>query len=258
MYTTTENECLQPFFDCNVTLGKVKPPMPGGVLDAPKLLAEMDRYGIAESLVYHAMARRNSPARGNALAAEACTASERLHPCWMLLPPHTDELPPLDRLAEDMRAANVRAVRMAPEAGAHQYSLAPVVCGELFAWIERHRYLLLIEQSSITWENVDAILQRHPDLRLVMLNVTYRINRDLYPRLKAYRHLYVETSGLEQHCGIQDVCERFGPGRLIFGSRMPFFCAGASRHAIDAAGIPADAKTAIGGGNLRRLLSETI
>jgi len=95
-------------------------------------------------------------------------------------------------------------------------------------------------------------------LRLVLLNVSYRINRDLYPRLKAYRHLYVETSGLEQHCGIQDVCERFGPERMLFGSRMPFFCAGASRHAIDCADISEDAKTAIGGGNLRRLLAEAV
>lgn len=88
------------------------------------------------------------------------------------------------------------------------------------------------------------------------MNVSYRINRDLYPRLKAYPHLYVETSGFEQHCGIQDVYERFGADRLLFGSRMPYFCAGASRHAIDCAGIPEEAKMAIGAANVKRLLAE--
>ena len=96
----------------------------------------------------------------------------------------------------------------------------------------------------------------YPELRLVLTDFAYRINRDLYPRLAAYNHLYVETSGLQQHAGIQDVCERFGPERLLFGSRLPTFCAGAAIHALNHAGIEDDARELIGGGNLRRLLGE--
>jgi hypothetical protein len=115
---------VNDFFDCNVALGKIKTPMPGGVLDAPRLLSEMDRYGIREALFYHALAKRNAPMRGNALAAEAAQGCDRLHCCWLLLPPGTDETPPLETLPAAMRQAGVRAVRMAPDANTHMFSLA--------------------------------------------------------------------------------------------------------------------------------------
>jgi predicted TIM-barrel fold metal-dependent hydrolase len=244
-------------FDCNVVLGKLKSPPPGGILDAPRLLSEMDRYQIEESLVYHAIAKRNSPARGNALAAKAAAVSPRLHACWMLLPPGTPELPPLDELWHEMERANVRAVRLAPDAGNHLYSLAPVVCGELFEWLAAHRLPLFLELNTITWNDVDAIFARYPELRLVLVDISYRIGRDLYPRLKAYPNLFIETSGVEQHCGVQEICELFGPERLLYGSRMPYFCAGASRHLIDKAGISEDAKQMILGDNLRSLLARS-
>ncbi len=90
---------------------------------------------------------------------------------------------------------------------------------------------------------------------LVLMDVTYRVNRDLYPRLNAYPNLYVETSGLQQHCGIQDMCEQLGSDRLLFGSRLPFFCPGAAMHAIQCADIPDAAKVGIAGANLRHLLN---
>ncbi len=74
------------FFDCNVTLGKVHAPMPSGVLDAAKLVAEMDRYGVHEALCCHALARRHFPPSGNALASEPAAQSERLHACRLVLP----------------------------------------------------------------------------------------------------------------------------------------------------------------------------
>lgn len=241
------------FFDCNVGLGKPRVPMPGGVLDTPKLLAEMDRYGIGEALVYHFFAKRHAPGRGNALVSEAAAGSDRLHPCWVLLPPGTGEMPPLGTLAEQMRAGGVRAVRIAPEAAAHKYSLARVVCGELFDWLAEARIPVFVEQGAIPWGDVDRLMEGYPGLRLVLVDVMYRINRDLYPRLRAYEGLYVETSGFQQHCGIQDVCERFGPGRLLFGSRLPLLCGGAAKHAVEHAGISEEAKQPVAGGNLRRL-----
>ena len=219
------------FLDCNVVVGKIKTPMPGGILDAERLLAEMDRYGIREALVYHALAKRNAPERGNALAAEAASRSERLHPCWFLLPPGTDETPPLEQLAAAMQASRVRAVRMAPDAGNHTFSLSKVVCGELLGWLAAAHVPLFLEQQCVSWVDIDNILETYSGLPLVLTDASYRINRDLYPRLKACEDLYVETSGLEQHCELQDMCERFGAGRLLFGSRMPYLCAGAARHA---------------------------
>jgi predicted TIM-barrel fold metal-dependent hydrolase len=243
-------------FDCNAILGKIKPRMPGGVLDAPRLLSEMDRYGIRESLFYHALAKRNDPARGNALASQAAAQSDRLHPCWVLLPPETGETPSLETLGQDMQAGRVRAVRIAPDAGNHLFSLARVVCGELFEWLARRRIPLFVELGPVSWESVDMLMETYAGLRLVLVDANYRVARDLYPRLRAYEGLYVETSGLQHHCGLQDVCERFGPHRLLFGSRLPVVCAGAAKHALEHAGISEEDKASIGGVNFRRLLEE--
>jgi hypothetical protein len=118
------------------------------------------------------------------------------------------------------------------------------------------RIPVFVELGPVSWEQVDALTDEYSGLRLILTDVNYRINRDLYPRLAAYETLYVETSGLQQHGGIQDVCERFGPERLLFGSRLPYLCAGAARHAVEYAGIPETAKASIAGGNIRRLLAD--
>ncbi|MDX9973699.1 MAG: amidohydrolase family protein [FCB group bacterium] len=243
------------YFDCNVILGQVPKPAPGGILDAERLLAEMDRYVIREALVYHAFARRSAPERGNRLASEAAAQSPRLHPCWMVLPTGTGEMPSFDDLARAMLQDGVRAVRIAPDAGGHMFSLTPVVCGDLFDWLETHRLPLLVEQTAVCWRDVDEILDRHPQLPLVLIDVTYRINRDLYPRLRAYANLYVEISYLQQHRGIEDLCAQFGPERLLFGSKIPMLCPGAPRHMLETAPIPEEAKAAIAGDNLRKLLA---
>ena len=244
------------FFDCNVTIGKIPKPTPGGVLDAAKLLAEMDRYGIEEALLCHAFARRYTPGPGNALAVEAAAQSDRLHACWYVLPPATGETLPLTELAEAMCKAGVRAVRIAPNAEAHGFTLAKVVCGDLFDWLARMRVPLFVEQTALPWRDLDEIMEGYPDLRLVLTNVGYRIDRDLYPRLAAYPGLHVETSGLEQHCGIEELCNRFGYDRLLFGSRLPLMCAGAAIHAVEKAAISTEARRALAGESLRRLLGE--
>lgn len=244
------------YFDCNVVIGKVHKPGPGGVLEADSLLAEMDRFGIQEALVYHAFARRNAPVRGNKLASEAAATSPRLHPCWMVLPTGTGEMPPLEALEGELRRDGVRAVRMAPDVNGHMFSLARVVCGDLFDWLGRNRVPVLVEQTAVPWADIDGVMERHPDLPVVLVDVTYRINRDLYPRLKAYPNLYVEISYMQQHRAVEDVCERFGPERLLFGSKIPVLCPSSPRHMIETAPIPEEAKAAIAGGNLRRLLAD--
>lgn len=230
--------------------------MPGGSLDADRLLAEMDRYGIEETLVHHALSLRNSPVRGNELLIKDCSKSPRLHPCWILLPSATREFPDWDTLLDQMRQADVRAVRIAPGADYHLYSLSTVVCGDFFRWLEVHRLPLFATLGPVSWADVDSIMEGYPELRFVLLEFGYRVNRELYPRLKAYKNLYLETSGLEQHCGILEITEQFGAERMLFGSRLPYFCAGAAIHAIEKSGISREEQRLIAGDNLRRLLQD--
>ena len=60
-----------------------------------------------------------------------------------------------------------------------------------------------------------------PKLRLVLTNVTFRIDRNLYPLLSRCENLWVETSGYKPFCGLTEICRDFGAHRLLFGSGMP-------------------------------------
>ncbi|MBM3459064.1 MAG: hypothetical protein FJX77_11105, partial [Armatimonadetes bacterium] len=85
---------------------------PEGVT-VPELLRELDREGIAEALVYHAMAVDGHPWEGNRRLMAEIQGQPRLHPCWVLLPT-TGEMPAPRELVAQMRQEGVRAARLCP------------------------------------------------------------------------------------------------------------------------------------------------
>ena len=73
-------------FDANCMLGRRSIHTSLGTpttVDA--LLAEMDRLGIAEALVYHCLSLDGHPAEGNERLMSEIEGQPRLHPCWALL-----------------------------------------------------------------------------------------------------------------------------------------------------------------------------
>ena len=101
-------------FDMNCMLGPTRTDREPCFRTPEALLAEMDRVGIAEALVYASHAAMGHPADANAWVVEATRAHPRLHPCWAVLPPGTGELPEPEELVAQMRAQGVRAARMFP------------------------------------------------------------------------------------------------------------------------------------------------
>src|SRR5688572_28948638 len=100
---------MNALFDCKCLLGRRSIHTPLGMpATADELLAEMDRLGIAEALVYHGMALDGHPYEGNQRLLREIAAHPRLHPCWVLLPT-AGEMPPPGELVAQMRARGVRA-----------------------------------------------------------------------------------------------------------------------------------------------------
>src|SRR6185437_6604056 len=111
-------------------------------------LAEMDRLGIAEALVYHGMALDGHPPEGNARLMQEIAGQPRLHPCWVLLPT-TGEMPPPHELVAQMRAQGVRAARLCPVR--HRYQFTEANLGDLLAALEAARIPLLADFSMVSW-----------------------------------------------------------------------------------------------------------
>jgi len=245
------------FFDCNCVIGK-RSIRRSGESNAEEfytlqsLLSEMDYAGIDEALVYHSLAKEYSPTVGNKKLMEEIKNNDRLHPCWVVMPSSTGEMPESESLISEMLDNGVRAVRLFPTD--HSYSLADWSCGELFGELENHKILTLIEIDQIGWDGLNSLCTRHPNLPIVILNLNYRINRYLYPLMDKFPNLNIEISGYQMHRGVDAICSRFGAGRLIFGSRMPFFTPGPAMAMVEYALISQKEKSLIASGSLQRLL----
>jgi hypothetical protein len=230
-------------FDANVRMG------PSGVqgevaLEARDLLAEMDRFGIQQALVAHCAAEEYDAEEGN--RALARDLHPRLVPAWAALP---------DReFIEKLWTLRPAAVRLSFGAKKHNFSPAPWCCGELYESLQERAILTTLAREDIEWDSLASLLEKFPRLPVLLLETGYRADRNLFPLLSRYSNLFMDTSTYVAHRQLESFIERFGAGRLVFGSRLPYYTPGAALAVLATARISEEAKLAVAGGTLRRLL----
>lgn len=244
------------FFDCNCSFGMRAIMNPGSFYRVEDLVNRMARYGIKRALVYHSMAREYSPSIGNKMLMDEIKNYPFLVPVWTVMPHHTQEFPQPYELIEQMKANGVKVVTMFPSMMDQAYSLAEWNCGELFKVLEEHRVPLLLSFDQITWNELHDLLRNHPKLNVILTNVNYRIDRNIYALLGMFDNLFIETHGYKVHRGIEEICNKFGAHRLIYGSGMPVFSGSAAVAMINYAQIGQKEKEMIAYGNLEALLRE--
>ncbi|MCD6307531.1 MAG: amidohydrolase family protein [Candidatus Latescibacteria bacterium] len=246
------------YFDCNCSIGRVPYPHLMDISDVGGLLKEMGTAGVEEALVYHTVARDSNPPLGNRLLMEAVAETDSLKPVWVVLPHHTGEIPPPAELLREMEKNGVKAVRMYPTKDFHGFSLAGWCSGELLAALAEARVPLMLDIEIVWWEAVESILSKYPALPVIVTGVSYRHNRFTYPLFERHENLFVEASRYFGAGNYEDVVERFGPRRILFGTNMPQYTGTAAVSMLTYAGIPREAKEAIAGGTLRALLMEAL
>lgn len=238
------------FFDCNCQIGRFGAPAPGLALTPEALEGELQHFGIARALCYHALAKEYSPAEGNRALLE--DRRPWLEPCWVAMPHHTGELPAPQELLRQMHEADVRAVRLFPKE--HNWRLREWAAGELLAVLAEARIATLLDADQTDWDEVDAICAAHPGLPLILLRPNYRAARFLYPLFERHANLRIEFSLYQVHRGIEEICQRFGAERLVFGSALPTFSPGGPVAMVTYADVNERDKEAMAGGTLARLL----
>lgn len=243
------------FFDCNCSFGRRAVVNPGSFHDIGTLVEKMEYYGIDNALVYHSLAREYDPLEGNRLLLDEIKPYANLEPVWTVMPHYTFEFPEPVELMKDMKAGKIKVVTMFPSASDQFFSMADWNCGELLDMLEKHRIPLRMgmEQFS-SFNEMHDLCERHSDLPVILVNVNYRINRNLYSILKKFRNLYIETGGYKVHRGIEEICSLFGAQRLVFGSGMPVTSGAAAVSMINYAGISRKEKEMIASLNLLSLL----
>jgi predicted TIM-barrel fold metal-dependent hydrolase len=215
-----------------------------------RLIAEMDRVGIATALVRHDVAVRHDPERGNALAVEASSGSGgRLAPLGVVAPLESDA----GRVVRSAAHAGVRGFWLGSAVWRGSPSTPSAALDALLGAVARTGRPLLVPVE--TWGDATAIGERTAGLGIavVLVGAHYDHIADDLAAAERFPHLVLETSRLAHFDAVRIAVARIGADRLLLGTGSPDRPPSAPVGAVVAADIPHAAKQAILGGNAARL-----
>jgi len=248
------------FFDCCALFGVSQVPSLKRADYADDLIREMNYWGISEALVFHAAMRDDSPTVGNELLVRAIAKYNRLHGTWAILPHQTGELGTPEEFIARMKKYGIRALWAFPTE--HKYLLTATTFGPLFELMIQKKiplFLSVLESSGglSGWMLVEYILREFPELILIVTeHGSWGQDRYFRPLLEKYKHLYIDICRYELDGGIADLCRKYGPYRLLFGTSFPKYYIGGPVLTLLHVDITEKEKRSIAGDNLRRLLAE--
>ena len=248
------------FLDANCAIGPYYNPPPGHDWSLPGLLAKMDDLGIAEACPSSFLGRDLDPLAGNEWLVGNAPASERIHPVWTAAPHHTGEFPDPESLLRLMRQQRVRMLRLWLYPSAFLERLDLPLWAELFDALDTHRVPLLLDVSDpglLRADDLEPLLRGWPHINVILSVPKQSQNeRWFYFLWERYENFLVDLPGYQILGGIEAVVRRFGPGRLVYGSRYPYFTPAQTMLHLVHSEIDEEAKKAIAGDTMRRILVE--
>jgi predicted TIM-barrel fold metal-dependent hydrolase len=216
LWFSTKKQMLE-FFDCNCSYGLWPTPVFRSFSTPEELIKEMNFCGISKALVHNADMRFHSPIDGNKNLLKEIKNHKELFPTRAILPTQTDEMPGIEKLLEELRDQNIKA--LLSFSIEHQFLLDDETFGELFkAMSERH--IPLFARDNLI--QIRDLLRMHPELTIIALSQgPHILDRYFRPLIERYPNLYIDLSSYLADNGIESFCEKYGPDRLIFGTGFP-------------------------------------
>ncbi len=241
------------FFDANCRVGDTTNAL---WPDVTELLGEMDLYGVTAALVRHGNLDEGSALFTNAELARMLKEDRtgRLTGVWCILPEQCGELPPLDEFFACMADNRIGALTLQPFA--HRWVPCRLTIGKLMDAAAERRIPILLNAFAQKWNELYAFLGEFPDNICIYVERCgkWGTDRCIRPLLEHYKHFYFETAGYWVPEGIRDLAERYGAGRILYGSNFPQFNQGSSMLQLKHSGLDAESVARIAGGNLERLI----
>ncbi len=245
------------FMDAFLSIGRTNGGLPESPTTEAEALAMMDRYAVAEALVYHTAARDADPELGN--AALAGLSSPRLHRVWAFDPTAVIAEKPgafLDRAL----SAGVKAVLVNPLVRGVRVERSPRVLELAEAMAERRIPLLAVYrqwdggQDLIDWYGLADFCGRFPELPVIAWEWRARSNRPMFDAMCIAPNLRVSLSAIWQAQMVETICESFGAERLVFSLGLPSLDPRSFGAVVAYAGVDQKAKRMIAAENFRSLL----
>lgn len=247
------------FFDVFLTIGATN----GAIRRCPRTeeqaLRLMDSYWVAESLVFHTVARDSDPELGN--AALSSVKSERLRKVWAADLSFVIEESPQDFLKRAL-SAGAKAILINPLTRNIRISRSPRLSA-LAKLLEERRIPLLATyrahdkwEDTIDWYDLADFCNMFPELPVLAWEWRTRANRPLFDALAQTKNLRVSVSSLWQARMIACIVDAFGPDRIVFSMGLPGLDPGSFQMAVNFAEISREARLALANGTIRKILGQ--
>jgi len=246
-------------FDCNAGVGKTGLKHPAA--ESPgEFLAVMDHYGIDDALVYDLTDLESGRFDDPSHILTFCEESPRLHPSAIVVPPETNEQPRPDVWVDELIASGIGAVRAFPPW--HHFDFLPYCMGSLLEVLQAHRMPIFVtyyEQGAHPWahtpewDHIHRTAVEFPELSIIVLYTGMLQNRRIFPLMERCPNVRFDTICATFRF-VEFVAERFGPERLVIGTRYPTYEPGLHVSWPRYAQIDDRARALIAGDNVRNML----
>lgn len=222
---------------------------------AKDLIAEMDYIGIDKAVVWHRAQYDQDATVGNKKLIEGIQGYEnRLYPSWVILPDITDSQYAPNIFFDAMQKNSVKCLRAFPEQ--NRFFLCDVTMGEQLNLLSELKIPLYLSPM-FGFEMIYKVLEEFPNLTVIMSNIGWWPSaRFIWPLLRRYPNFYFETGDFSQLRGIEEVCQKFGSERMLYGSNFPTNAMAGSVYTLMQAKISDDDRENIAHRNMERLLGE--
>jgi uncharacterized protein len=247
------------FFDSNCWIGIPNNPLPIYSNSAKELIDLMDYYGIEKALISHTLARYYHPRAGNNLLLNQISNNNRLLGCFILLPPATEELEPVESYIDKMIKNKVYAARIFPNY--HNFSTSSWSIGILLDKLEERRIPLFIWSREISWDSMYTLAQDHPKLPIILEfcdTEVYWNTRFIFSLLESCRNIFIESHKTHLYREIDEIVERFGAQRVVFSTYIPIDDPNSSLMLVTNGYFTRKEKEMIAHGNLEKLIADVI
>lgn len=241
------------FFDCYTKIGPDKVIHPANRWKLDELMKEMDYCSVSAALVAYTLSANYDLHHSNLELSRMLAPYPNLFPIWNVMPHTGGEYPAPRELTGLVKENNVRAFSIMPVSNSWDWK--SYASKELFDWISSNRMLVITQAAELgSWSDVDAFLQKYPEVPLLLNRITYGEQRFIIPLLERYKNLHICFDTFQINEGLEYFTGKGLEDQLLFGSSAPAMSQGAHRTYVDLARIKREAREKIAGGNLKRLL----
>lgn len=184
----------------------------------------MDDYHIDSAVTYQAEAIRE-PEKYNLQMCEMAAASGgKLRACMVINPSLENlGLPGDGSPIERLKALRPSAVRLFPDE--QQYIFDPFYCECVLDVCQQLRMPLLLtkQYDQMFFHCLPEVAKAYPDVPIILPRAGQNKSRYYFPILQKLPNVYLDMSISLDVGNIEEVCNRFGSHRLLFGSGLPTY-----------------------------------